>query len=109
MMTDAAAVPGTTGEIRAEKRSKRSEEYRAIAVVSLAHFVNHFHNLVLPPLFPFLKAQLGIGFVELGLALTVANILSVVAQLPVYVPGLERANLRIVGQQRCAATRRSRK
>ena len=83
MMTDAAAVPGTTGEIRAEKRSKRSEEYRAVAVVSLAHFVNHFHNLVLPPLFPFLKAQLGIGFVELGLALTVANILSVVAQLPV--------------------------
>jgi hypothetical protein len=83
MMTDAAAVPGTTGEIRAIKRSKRSEEFRAVAVVSLAHFVNHFHNLVLPPLFPFLKAQLGIGFVELGLALTVANILSVVAQLPV--------------------------
>ena len=83
MMTDAAAVPGTSGEICPEKRSKRSEEYRSVAVVSLAHFVNHFHNLVVPPLFPFLKAQLGIGFVELGLALTVANILSVVAQLPV--------------------------
>jgi hypothetical protein len=82
MMTDAAAIPGTGGEIRPEKRSKRSEEYRALAVVSLAHFVNHFQNLVVPPLFPFLKAQLGIGFVELGLALPVANILSVVA-LPV--------------------------
>jgi MFS family permease len=82
MMTDAAAVPSTRGEIR-EKPSKRTVEYRAVAVVSLAHFVNHFHNLVLPPLFPFLKAQLGIGFVELGFALTVANILSVVAQLPV--------------------------
>jgi MFS family permease len=83
MTTDVAAVPGTTGEIHDKKRSKRNEEYRAIAVVSLAHFVNHFHNLVLPPLFPFLKAQLGIGFVELGLALTVANIVSVVAQLPI--------------------------
>jgi MFS family permease len=82
-MTDATAVPGTSGEIRPEKRSKRGEEYRAITVVSLAHFVNHFHNLVVPPLFPFLKTQLGIGFVELGLALTVANILSGVAQLPV--------------------------
>jgi MFS transporter, FSR family, fosmidomycin resistance protein len=61
----------------------RSHEHRAIALVSSAHFVNHFQNLVLPPLFPFLKATLGIGFVQLGLALTVANVLSVVAQLPV--------------------------
>src|ERR1700680_4332103 len=61
----------------------RGAEYRAIGLVSAAHFVNHFQNLVLPPLFPLLKAQLGIGFVELGFALTVANILSVAAQLPV--------------------------
>ena len=63
--------------------ASRTDEYRAIALVSAAHFVNHFQNLTLPPLFPFLKAQLGIGFVELGFALTVANILSVAAQLPV--------------------------
>ena len=61
----------------------RGGEYRAIALVSAAHFANHFQNLALPPLFPFLKQQLGIGFVELGFALTVANILSVAAQLPV--------------------------
>jgi MFS family permease len=63
--------------------TSRFHERRAIALVSSAHFVNHFQNLVLPPLFPFLKTALGIGFVELGLALTVANVLSVVAQLPV--------------------------
>jgi MFS transporter, FSR family, fosmidomycin resistance protein len=61
----------------------RMREHRAIALVSSAHFVNHFQNLVLPPLFPFLKAALGIGFLELGFALTIANILSVVAQLPI--------------------------
>jgi MFS family permease len=63
--------------------SERFPEYRAIGLVSAAHFVNHFQNLVLPPLFPFLSAQLGFGFVELGFALTLANIMSVVAQLPV--------------------------
>ena len=61
----------------------RMREHRAVALVSSAHFVNHFQNLVLPPLFPFLKAALGIGFLELGFALTIANILSVVAQLPI--------------------------
>jgi MFS transporter, FSR family, fosmidomycin resistance protein len=63
--------------------SERSVEVRAIALVSAAHFVNHFQYLVLPPLFPLLKAQLGIGFVELGFALTVSSFVGVAAQLPV--------------------------
>jgi MFS family permease len=75
MTTQALTGPGHS--------SGKVAEYQAIALVSAAHFVNHFQNLVLPPLFPFLKARLGIGFVELGFALTVANVLSVAAQLPV--------------------------
>jgi len=63
--------------------SDRGREARAIAVVSAAHFVQHFQSLVLPPLFPFLTAQLGIGFVELGFALTVGNVVAVAAQLPI--------------------------
>src|SRR5580704_1546559 len=83
MTTDAAALSGAGEQRRSGRDSDRGREARAITVVSAAHFVNHFHNLVLPPLFPFLKATLGIGFVELGFALTVANVLSVAAQLPV--------------------------
>jgi FSR family fosmidomycin resistance protein-like MFS transporter len=63
--------------------SERGAEYRAIGLVSAAHFVNHFQHLVLPPLFLLLKAELGIGFVELGFALTVQSIVGVAAQLPV--------------------------
>src|SRR5437879_5948429 len=75
MATEALVMPGSG-------REKRTE-YKAIALVSSAHFVNHFQHLVLPPLFPLLKAELGIGFVELGLALTTASVVGVAAQLPV--------------------------
>ncbi|HZT86478.1 MAG TPA: MFS transporter [Stellaceae bacterium] len=60
----------------------RATEFKTIGLVSSAHFVSHFQQLVLPVLFPFLKAKLGIDFIELGLALTVSNVMSVAAQLP---------------------------
>jgi len=83
MTTDAAAILGAGGDSREARGGGRGGEARAISVVSAAHFVQHFQSLVLPPLFPFLKATLGIGFVELGFALTVASITAVAAQLPV--------------------------
>jgi MFS family permease len=75
MTTEALAMSGG-------KRGKTGER-QAIALVSSAHFVNHFQSLVLPPLFPLLAATLGIGFIELGLALTVASVVAVASQLPV--------------------------
>jgi MFS family permease len=63
-------------------RVRRGGEVRALGLVSAAHFVAHFHMLVLPPLFPFLKGHFGVGFVELGVALTVGALASVAAQVP---------------------------
>ena len=71
----------TTHSIAAGRR-ERGGELQAVGLVSAAHFVSHFHSLVLPPLFLFLKERWGVGFVELGLALTIGSIVSVATQLP---------------------------
>ena len=71
----------TSHSIAAGRREKGAE-FRAVGLVSSAHFVSHFHTLVLPPLFPFLKQHFGAGFIELGLALTIGSIASVATQLP---------------------------
>ncbi len=63
-------------------RVSRGGEARAVGLVSAAHFVGHYHMLVVPPLFALLKVRWGVSFVELGLALTVYAMVSVAAQLP---------------------------
>src|SRR6476620_5896720 len=47
-----------------------------IAAVSAAHFVSHFYILLLPPLFPFVRAEYGVSYTELGLALAAFNVVS---------------------------------
>jgi MFS transporter, FSR family, fosmidomycin resistance protein len=62
--------------------SRRAADFRLVAGVSAAHFVSHFYMLVLPPLFAFVRADYAVSYTEIGLALTVFNAVSAVAQTP---------------------------
>jgi len=50
--------------------------------VATTHFVSHFHIMSLPALLPILPSFLEVGYVELGIALSLFNIVSAVVQAP---------------------------
>ena len=62
---------------------ERDATLRTLTGISIAHWVSHFYILVPPMLFPFLKEQLGVGFVELGFAITVFAAVSGLTQAPI--------------------------
>lgn len=47
------------------------DDARVVAVVSFAHLVSHFFQLILAPLFPWLRAEFALSNVELGLLMSV--------------------------------------
>jgi len=69
--------------LAAPQQAKADEQLRTLAAISTAHWVSHFHIFVLPMLFPFLKEQLGVGYIELGFALTVFAVISALTQAPI--------------------------
>jgi len=68
--------------LAAPQQAKTDESLRTLAAISTAHWVSHFHLMALPMLFPFLKEQLGVGYIELGFALTVFAVISGLTQAP---------------------------
>ena len=65
------------------QRAATGTAARTLGGISAAHWVSHFHIFVLPMLFPFLKAQLGVGYIELGFALTTFAVVSGLTQAPI--------------------------
>jgi len=57
-------------------------ETKIIGLVSTGHFFSHFYLLLLPPLFPVLREHFGVGFTELGFALTSYSIATALTQVP---------------------------
>jgi MFS family permease len=69
--------------LAAPQHAKADSALRTLTAISVAHWLSHFHLFVLPMLFPFLKQQLGVGYIELGFALTVFGIVSGLTQAPI--------------------------
>ena len=69
-------------DLRERASGNERVEYAIGAKVSAAHFTSHVYYLVLPPLFPLLRGELHVGYVELGLAITLFNILTLILQTP---------------------------
>src|SRR3954464_7670309 len=60
----------------------RAGEIRITAGGSAAHFLSHVYFLLLPPVFLFVRADYGVSYTELAIALSVFNIVSAIFQTP---------------------------
>lgn len=60
----------------------RSADAKVVGLVGAGHFFSHFYGLVLPPLFPLLKADFSVSYLELGLLISTLSLASAIVQLP---------------------------
>ena len=61
-------------------RTNASAETKLVGSVCFAHFVSHYYIMLLAPLFLLIRADYGVSYTELGLALTLSNIVSTMFQ-----------------------------
>ena len=60
----------------------RAPHIRLLGAVSAAHFVSHYYILVLAPLLPFVRAEYGVSYTEIGFAFAAFNVVSAALQTP---------------------------
>jgi FSR family fosmidomycin resistance protein-like MFS transporter len=70
--TTAASLPAGTASLR--------QDAHVIGLVGIAHLVSHFSQLLLAPLFPWLKDDFGVGYAELGFLMTLFFVTSCAVQ-----------------------------
>jgi MFS transporter, FSR family, fosmidomycin resistance protein len=73
------ARPVRVGPLAASK----GREAKVIALIAVAHFISHFHLMLLPPIFGEVKDAFGVSYTQIGLAITAFNICSALLQTPV--------------------------
>ncbi len=60
----------------------RAPHVRIVGAVSAAHFVSHYYILLLAPLLPFVRADYGVSYTEIGFAFAAFNGVSAALQTP---------------------------
>jgi MFS transporter, FSR family, fosmidomycin resistance protein len=58
----------------------RRQDAKVMGLVGLAHAISHFSQLLLAPLFPWLKLEFGVSYAELGFLLTLFFVVSCAVQ-----------------------------
>jgi len=56
------------------------QDAQLIGLVGIAHLISHFSQLLLAPLFPWLKDAFGVSYAELGLLMTIFFVVSCIVQ-----------------------------
>ena len=69
-------------ETVADSTAAAGRDRKIVGLISAAHFVSHFYILLLPPIFALVKADFAVSYTELGLALTIFNLVSASMQTP---------------------------
>ena len=78
-MTETAAQAPRTQTV---SRPAASGDIKLVGLVSAAHLLSHFYQLVLPPIFPLLTKVFGVGYAELGLVASLMYVASGLMQTP---------------------------
>ena len=68
---------------QAPDEAPRARERWVLGLIGIGHYLSHFYALVLPPLFPLLKAEFGVSYMELGMAMMAYGVLGGIVQAPV--------------------------
>jgi MFS family permease len=63
-------------------RAAAAGDVKLIGLVSAAHLLSHFYQLVLPPIFPLLTGVFGVGYAELGVIASLMYVASGLMQTP---------------------------
>ena len=58
----------------------RREDAKVMGLIGLAHSISHFSQLLLAPLFPWLKVEFAVSYAELGFLLTIFFVVSCAVQ-----------------------------
>jgi MFS transporter, FSR family, fosmidomycin resistance protein len=75
------AIPRMTSIVTPSPTARpAAHDARLIGLVSIAHLVSHFSQLLLAPLFPWLKDAFGVGYAELGLLMSIFFVVSCAVQ-----------------------------
>jgi MFS family permease len=82
-MASILTEPGMTETIaQSPPRRAAANDVKLIGLVSAAHLLSHFYQLVLPPIFPLLTKVFGVGYAELGVVASLMYAASGLMQTP---------------------------